>query len=218
MAELNSLFQIGLNVSERLCLVIGGGEEAEDKAGRLIDAGGRVTLVSPEVTDLLAQWASQDRLQWHDRGYQPADLDDGVFLLMNTLRGEPRLSEEVFAAAEARGILVNTYDDLVHSHFGMAALVRAGPLRISISTSNASPTLSGRLRRDLEDLFDTEFGDYLEALGQARALLKEQVPDFASRCEILHSLVEGAHLEGRFHLPEDWRRRIEAAVCTNKNE
>jgi precorrin-2 dehydrogenase/sirohydrochlorin ferrochelatase len=216
MPELNSLFQVGLNVSGRLCLVIGGGGEAEDKAGRLIDAGGRVTLVSPKVTDSLAQWAEQDRLQWHDRDYESTDLEGDVFLVMNTLRAEARLNQEIFSAAEARGILVNTYDDLAHSHFGMAALVSAGPLRISVSTSNASPTLSGRLRRDLEDLFDAEFGDYLEALGRARALLKEQVPDFASRRKILHSLVEGAHLEGQFHLPQDWRSRIEAAVGTKK--
>lgn len=216
MAELNSLFQVGLNVSGRLCLVIGGGQEAEDKAGRLIDAGGQVRLVSPEVTESLAQWATQERLQWHNREYLPADLDGDVFLVMNTLRSRPSLNQEVFSAAEARGILVNTYDDLVHSHFGMPALVSAGPLRLGISTSNASPTLSGRLRRDLENLFDAEFADYLEALGQARALLKERVPDFAARREILHSLVEGARLEGQFHFPENWKSRIEAAVSTEK--
>ncbi len=213
MTDLNPLFQVGLDVRHRVCLVIGGGHEAQDKAGRLLDAGARVVLVSPESTPGLQDWATQGRLEWRRRCYEPGDLD-GALLVMNTVRDDADLSARVLAAGESRGILVNTYDDVSRSHFGMAALVSAGPLRLSISTSNASPTLSSRLRQDLEGLFDAEFGEYLEALGKARTHLKETVHDFDARRLILHGLVEGARLEGRFTLPVDWRRRIEAALAT----
>jgi len=212
MADLNPLFQVGLDVRDRVCLVIGGGGEAEDKAARLIDAGARVVLVSPESTQFLEDWATQGWLEWRRRHYEPGDLDSAL-LVLNTVRCNTDLGDRVLADAEFRGILVNTYDDVSRSHFGMAALVKAGPLRLSISTSNASPTLSRRLRQDLEGLFDAEFGEYLEALGNARTHLKETIHDFDTRRLILHGLVEGAGLEGRFAVPADWRQRIEAALA-----
>ena len=47
----------------------------------------------------------------------------------------------------------------------MVALVHPGHLRLSISTSNASPALSSRLRQDFEEIFDGEFAAYLDYLG-----------------------------------------------------
>ena len=207
----NPLFQVGLDVRDRRCLVIGGGAEAEDKSGRLLEAGARLRVVSPESTAALQDWSAAARLELRRRRYQAGDLD-GVFLVMNTVSGDPGLCDEVFAACRERGILVNTYDDPARSHFGMGALVAAGPLRISISTSNASPTLSSRLRQDLEGLFGEEFAEYLAALGRARDHVRRTVPGFRQRRRILRSLVEGARLEGEVHLPEDWRERVRAVL------
>ena len=208
---LNPLFQVGLNVQGRTCLVLGGGDEAQDKGGRLLDAGARVVLVSPEATPALAAWAGAGRLEWRRRPFEPADLD-GAFLVVNTVRGEPATAQSVFAQAVGRGILVNTYDDPARSHFGMAALVAAGPLRVSISTSNASPALASRLRQDLESVFGDQFVAYLEGLARVRAHLKATEPEFAQRRRLLRSLVAEAKLEGTYRLPPDWRGRIEAVL------
>ena len=211
-SQLNPLFQVGLDVRHRRCLVIGGGSEAQDKTERLLDAGAVVLIVSPDLTPALENHVKKGRLQVNRRRYRPWDLD-GAFLVMNTVRGDADLAARVFAAAESRGTIVNTYDDLSRSHFGMAALVRAGPLRLSISTSNASPTLSSRLRQDLEAIFDAEFGEFLEELGRARVLLKEMIPDFTARRQVLRELVDGARLQGNFQLPDNWRNRIEIALA-----
>lgn len=204
---LNPLFQVGLDVRGRHCLVLGGGREAEDKTGRLLDAGARVTVVSTEATEAIRSWSESGHLELCARDYREEDLE-GVFLVMSTVRGDPEWAAEVFAAAERRGVLVNTYDDIPHSHFGMNALVTAGPLRVSISTSNASPSLSRRLREDLEALFDGEFIAYLEALGRVREHLKETVPTFAERKQILGELVAEARIDGVFRVPPDWRTRV----------
>ena len=47
---------------EQPCLVIGGVREAEDKAGRLLAAGARLTVVSPSATPALVEWAAAGRL------------------------------------------------------------------------------------------------------------------------------------------------------------
>lgn len=199
----NPHFQVGLDVLDRPCLVIGGGSEAADKAGRLLEAGAHLRVVSPALCPQLEKWTG--RFHHQARCWEPADLD-GVWLVLNTVT-DPDLAQQVFALARQRGLLISTYDRPEYSNLGMAALVHPGHLRLSISTSGASPALAGRLRRDLEALFDGEFVEYLEQLAQVRAYLKEST-DQETRIRLLKELVEGFRLEGRLHYPEKWREKV----------
>ena len=213
--EQNPYFQIGLDVMDQPCLVVGGGREAEDKSGRLLQAGACLTLVSPQLTTQLLEWARTGHLKYFQRVFQPADLEE-IFLVANTVRNDAQLTRQVFELAGERGILINSYDQPVFSNFGMVALVHPGHLRLSISTSNASPSLASRLRQDLEALFDEEFIDYLEQLGRVRQHLKKCEPDRKKRIELLRSLVATFRLKGCLHYPEDWREQIEALLTRDK--
>jgi precorrin-2 dehydrogenase/sirohydrochlorin ferrochelatase len=143
------------------------------------------------------------------RRWEPADLE-GVWLVLNTV-DDPDLAPQVFALAGERGLLINTYDRPEYSNMGMAALVHPGHLRLSISTSGASPALAGRLRRDLEGIFDGEFVEYLGLLAQARAHLRDRA-DRETRIRLLQALVEGFRLEGRLRYPEGWKERMKALL------
>ena len=207
----NSYFQVGLDVMERPCLVIGGSREAEDKTSRLLDAGARITLVSPELTPRLREWAAEDRFTYHPRRFEPADLN-GTFLVLNTVGGDDALIRQVYDLASQQGCLINSFDNPAFSNFGMVALIHPGHLRLSISTSNASPALAGRLRQDLEQLFDAEFVDFLDGLAQVRRRVKERIPDFPTRSALLRALVRDFHLQGQLHYPPDWRARLQALL------
>ena len=207
---LNPYFQVGLDVMEQPCLIVGGGREAEDKAGRLLAAGARLTVVSPSATPVLIEWAAAGRLTHHPRCFAERDLD-GVFLVLNTVR-DSVLTARVYELALARKALINSYDNPAYSNFGMVALVHPGHLRLSISTSNASPALSSRLRQDLEGIFDGEFASYLDCLAEARQRVRERVADRETRFALLRSLVRGFRLEGTLRYPADWKRRVEALL------
>ena len=211
MADLNPQFQVGLDVADRLCLIVGGDGEAADKGGRLLDAGARVAVVSRGLHPRLQEWARDGALQHRARPFQPGDLD-GVFLVVNAQKGEPEVARQVFELAVERGILVNTCDQPALSNFGMVALVRSGHLRLSISTSNASPSLASRLRQDLGEVFGDEFIEYLEQLGRVRAHLKETEPHRNARVAALDSLTAGFRLEGRLHYPQGWRLRVQSLL------
>ncbi len=204
--QLNPYFQVGLDVMGRPCLIIGGGEEAAEKSGRLLEAGARLTVVSTELHPQLRAWADAGKLCHHQRKWQPADLDN-VFLVLNTLR-DPALARQVFDLASARKLLINTFDRPESSNLGMAALVHPGHLRLSISTSNSSPALSRRLREDLEKLLDEEFVEYLDLLARVRTHLRAREPDAEKRIQLLRSLVEDFRLEGKLHYPEGWREKV----------
>jgi len=203
----NPYFQVGLDVLDRPCLIIGGAAEAADKAQRLLEAGARLRVVSPALCPALGELAG--RFEHLARPWQPADLE-GVWLVLNTV-SDPELAQQVYTLTLERGLLINTYDRPQCSNLGMAALVHPGRLRLSISTSGASPALAGQLRRDLEALFDGEFVEYLEGLAQVRAHLRESA-DRETRIRLLKELVEGFGLEGKLRYPENWREKVRALL------
>ena len=207
----NPYFQIGLDVAGRPCLIMGGGAEAEDKAIRLAEARAELIVVSEHVTPRLKALADEDRLVWHRRSFQMSDLD-GTHLVVNTIEDTP-LARQVYERACEKRLLINTYDQPGYSNFGMAALVHPGPLRISISTSNASPALASRLRQDLEQLFDQEFVEFISQLGQVRQHLRERIHNSATRKDLLRSLVTDFHLQGTLKYPPNWREKLESLLA-----
>ena len=233
-AEFNPHFQVGLDVAGRRCLVIGGGAEAGDKTGRLLQAGAAVVVVAPELNAELRAWAAAGRIRHCPRRYRRGDLR-GAVLVLNTVRSDAPLCRRVFAQARRRRIPINTFDLPQYSTVAMAALAACGHLRVSISTSNAAPALAGRLRRDLDAIFQGgaaggepagdaaggkpangapaggELEQFLDGLGRLRALAKERAASAAERRALLRAQVEGFRLAGTVHLPPKWRRRLAAA-------
>ena len=208
-ADFNPHFQVGLDVAGRLCLVIGGGGEACEKAGRLLAAHAEVLVVAPELQAELAELHAQGRIRWRQRRFRDSDLR-GVHLVINTVRSDRALCSSVFATAQRRRIPINTYDLPQYSTLAMAALVTCGHLRVSISTSNAAPAVASRLRRDLTDLLagDSGLAEYLDTLGRIRALAKQRVRDSGERRSLLRGLADGLRLHGVVELPADWRRQL----------
>ena len=228
--EFNPHFQVGLDVAGRRCLVIGGGAEAHDKTGRLLQARAEVLLVAPELNRELQDWAAAGRVHHRARRYRRGDLR-GAHLVLNTVRSDAALCRRVYAQALRRRIPINTFDLPRYSTVAMAALVTCGHLRVSISTSNAAPALASRLRRDLEAILlaeaappaadaagsgrpgppASELEQFLEALAQVRSLARRRVASAAERRTLLRGLVDEVRLTGAVQLPPEWRRRLAAA-------
>ncbi len=221
--NINPLFQVGLNVLNRTCLVLGGGREAEEKTSRLLDAGARVVLLATDLTPALAEWAKTERIFHCARPFLESDLNE-VFLVVNTLTDKPELTQRVWELANARNILINSYDQPALCTFGMVALVDTGHLRLSISTSNTSPSLASRLRQSFEQLFDAHFAIYLDALAAARERVRSKVGDRTTRFALLRALVRGFSIEGTLRYPPHWQRRVDALLkcelthCNDKKQ
>ena len=48
-----NLYPINLNIKDRRCLIIGGGDVASRKVKSLVRCGAEVEVISPEVTDTI---------------------------------------------------------------------------------------------------------------------------------------------------------------------
>jgi precorrin-2 dehydrogenase/sirohydrochlorin ferrochelatase len=128
-------------------------------------------------------------------------------LVLNTLKTKPELSRTLLRLATREGFLLNCHDQPLCSNFIMPAIVQRGSLQIGITTGGASPSISKRLREDLEKLFDGEFTAFLDWLAKMRRdLLKSGIPP-QKRIELLRKVTRDFTLSGKIRYPKAWRRQ-----------
>ena len=83
MAE-HPAYPVGLRLTGRRVVVLGGGEVAQRRLPALIAAGADITLVSPEVTPSVEAMADAGELTWERRPYADGDLTDIWYALIAT--------------------------------------------------------------------------------------------------------------------------------------
>ena len=181
---------IFLDVTGRQCVVVGGGEVAARKVESILEAGARVTVVSPSLSPQMAAIIDNGLVTHVARDYRRGDIRGCVLVYAAT--DDPKLHRELAAEARALGIPVNVVDVPELCTFIAPAVVKRGELQIAISTGGASPAFAARLRRNLEDQFGDEYARTLEVLRAARRRLHAEEIDPAVRMRRLKDLANSA--------------------------
>ena len=83
MAE-HPAYPVGLRLTGRRVVVLGGGEVAQRRLPALIAAGADITLVSPEVTPSVEAMADAGEITWERRPYADGDFTDVWYALIAT--------------------------------------------------------------------------------------------------------------------------------------
>jgi uroporphyrin-III C-methyltransferase/precorrin-2 dehydrogenase/sirohydrochlorin ferrochelatase len=102
-------YLVGLDLSGRRVVVVGGGQVAQRRVARLIAAGAVVEVVSPAVTPAVEGMASAREITWTARPYADGDLDGAWYAIAAT--DEPAVNAAVGAEAERRRVFCVRADD-----------------------------------------------------------------------------------------------------------
>jgi siroheme synthase-like protein len=145
-------FPVVVSLSGRRCLVVGGGPVATRRAQSLVEAGARVTVVAPEVTDEIGELASTPAgsspgggsLGVRRRPYRAGEAAD--YELAVTATGVSAVDATVVADATAAGVLVSGAGRDAPGTIHLPAVHREGPVTVAVSTGGASPALARWLR------------------------------------------------------------------------
>ncbi|HNV26355.1 MAG TPA: bifunctional precorrin-2 dehydrogenase/sirohydrochlorin ferrochelatase [Nitrospira sp.] len=202
----NSGFQISLDVRGWPVLVIGGNEEAADKVQRLLDAGAKVTVVSPTLHEQLRKLAASAKIIHRGRHFRANDLES-VILVLNTLRDDRALAHSLIRLAREQKFLLWSVDQPDVSNVVMPAVVSSGHMRVAISSSGQAPALSGFMKEDLERILDSEFAAFVDWLAQLREQAKANEPDAEKRRTLLREALDGFRLLGKVQYPKVWQEQ-----------
>ncbi len=187
-----------LRIAAQRCLVIGGGRVAEQKVASLLNAGGRVTVISPQLTAGLDGLAADGRIEHVARAYRPGDIH-GYFIVIAATTDAAVQRQVAAEAAAATGVLLNVVDRPELCDFIVPSIMERGDLMIATSTSGKSPALARRIRQDLEARFGPEYAQALVLLGRLRDYLAHSSLSVSERKRILTSLVESPLLDHLQH-------------------
>lgn len=195
-------------IADKPCLVVGGGAVGERKVLDLVAAGAKVTVVSPAFTPKLAELAGQGLITAVAGDFHPAQVDGMVLVIGAT--DDTEVNRQVSAAAQARGVFVNIVDAPELCTFIVPAQVRRGDLTVAISTGGASPALAKRLRLELENYLQEDYGPFLallQAIRERLLALRRGHPDNAA---LFNRLVESPVRQA---LAQGNRARVEAILA-----
>ena len=159
-------YPIFLDIREKKCVIVGGGEVAARKAERLLDCGAKVCIISPKLTPELASFKEKD-LICHIATQYSGDLIDGAVLVIGATDDE-KTNAAISLDARRQGIPVNIVDDPQKCDFILPSLVQRGDLAITIGTGGKSPALARHLREELEAQYGKEYETLLNILGNLR--------------------------------------------------
>ena len=164
-------YPISLNIEEKLCVVVGGGNVAERKVLSLLNAHASVRIISPQLTEVLAGVLSEQvtnvSVEWRSRGYQRGDLDCALLVFAAT--DNRHVQNAVVRDAQEAGVLVNVADAPDLCDFQVPAVVQRDNLNIAVSTNGASPALAAKLRQELEERYGSEYAVLLRLMSRLRA-------------------------------------------------
>jgi siroheme synthase-like protein len=135
-----------------LCVVFGGGKVAERKIKNILFCGGKVRVISPDLTDRLSKWERQKRIDYVRSEYHTRHLKRASLVYATT--SDRRVNAEIAKDAAKRGILVNVADSVGESTFILPAVLRKRRITITVSTEGLSPEKSVRIRDRLKTLID----------------------------------------------------------------
>ncbi len=190
---MKALYPIFLKLDQKNILIVGGGFIAAQKIHSLLDTGCIITVVSPCICKEIQYWASDNRLAVIKREFQTRDLQniDVVFAATN----EPRTNEEIRKEANKKKILINAVDDPENCDFYVPSIIRRGPLAIAISTQGECPGFARLLRKKLEKMIPTIYGDFLVFIGQLRRNAKNVCTDTKLRQSVTKEMLYDGILE-----------------------
>ena len=204
-------YPIFLDLKDRHCLVVGGGHIATGKVRGLVEAGGRVTVIAPQVSADIAQWQASGQLTWHAREFVVEDLEDQFIVIAAT--DNKSLNAFVYQLANRQQRVANAVDDLDNCNFIAPAIAGSGAVQIAISTAGRSPALAKQLRDQIQqDVLRPEIGVLAEFLGQWRPEVKQQLPTYQIRQTfwegVLDSVVPDLLARGEIDEAETTMRKL----------
>jgi len=176
-------FPVSLNLEGRRCIVIGDDTEAEQKSDALRASGANV-----------------------ERIHNPALMQDeqlrGAFFVVSTPQDE-KISAHLRELADRERFLLCCIDQPAHGFVSMAAIAKAGPVRVAISTAGMAPRVGKLLRNGIQNALDETFARFIACQAAIKGRNRKRFPlSSAKRREAMIAAAHGFRADIVLRYPE----------------
>jgi precorrin-2 dehydrogenase / sirohydrochlorin ferrochelatase len=176
-------YPVFLDITDKRCLVVGGGKVAERKVAMLLQFDARIVVVGPLMTKALLKLVKGGKITYHQRTFAATDLDDIALVFACT--DNKAVNNKIKKEAARKNIPVNVVDTTDACDFIVPSIIRKGDLTIAVSTSGELPLLSRKLRQKIEEMVTDDYLEYLHIMGEFRKHLMRTVKEARKRSIIM---------------------------------
>jgi len=176
------LYPVFLSLAGLPVVVVGGGTVAASKLTGLVEAGARITVIAPSISEAIRAHRLARSITLIERGFAPGDLDGARWVVA---AATPEVNRAVAEAAAQRGLFVNAVDDVAAASAYLGAVIERGPAVLAISTGGLAPALAGLVREALEAVLPDDLERWIDVAVAARADWKRAGTPIAARRPLL---------------------------------
>jgi len=204
-----------INLRQKPCLVVGGGDIALRKVNLLLKAQAKIKCISPEFCSGLIELSRENSLDLIERNFESTDIDKQSVIIAAT--NDDKINALVSSLAHESGIPINVVDSPDLSSFIMPSIVDRSPVMIAVSSSGKAPVLARIIRAKLETIIPTAYGNLAEIAGEYRQKVKQRFVNLKDRRKFWESVFSGVIAEKVFagHL-EEAKSDIEKHLASSK--
>jgi siroheme synthase (precorrin-2 oxidase/ferrochelatase) len=183
-------FPVGLNLRGRKCVVIGAADdrEAVEKYDALKEVGADVVW----LTDVAA--------------VRDEDVADAFFVIFTPQDEAPAV--RMRHLADRYKFLLCAIDQPRHGFVAMQATVKAGPVRVAISTGGIAPRVGKRMKLALERALDATFVRFIDCHNAQKERNRTKLTTSAERREAMIAKSEGFEFDVTIAYPEWFRDEL----------
>jgi siroheme synthase-like protein len=162
-----SLIPLGFNGELVNALVVGGGNVGTRRALSLLEAGARVRVIAPAISDALETESHRSHNLTIERREYVGGQDIGDATMVVAATASHAVNEQIATDAKAVNAAVNVADAPEKGSFAFLAVHRVGGVTVGVSADGV-PNAAGRIRDSIAARIDSKYSDAVKQCSELR--------------------------------------------------
>lgn len=177
-------FPMFVDMTERECLIVGGGNVAYRKVMVMLDFGAKVTVVAEDICEELRKLTIVTFIK---RRFERKDCDGMEMVIAAT--DDNALNHEIAEYCKAKGIMVNAVDQKADCSFIFPSYIKEKNLVAAFSSGGNSPVLTQYLKGKEKEILTPFLGELNEYMGQIREKVITEYDTEAERKRVFKEIL-----------------------------
>ena len=166
-------FPVFLNLADQSVVIVGGGEQAAQKARLLLRTEAELIFMAPQLCEELAAMVDCGKARHVPTVLNAEALIDARLVIVAT--GCAAADCAAADLARQAGAVVNVVDRPALSDATMPAIVDRDPVVVAIGTEGTAPVLARQIKTRVEAMLEPELGRFARLAGALRARVAQHI-------------------------------------------
>ncbi len=180
-------FPLFIELENKPCLVLGGGNVAFRKVKTLLKYGAGVTVWAKDFLEDFKELEAAGSVKCVEKTLRFSICDEALdkFTMVICATNDAALNHTVCEMAKQRHIWVNSATDKEDSNFIFPAVVVRGNVSVGVSSSSKTPSLTKHVRTKIDALLPAWYADFENRLKELRQMAGQELPTQVMRRDFM---------------------------------